>query len=352
MYWVLFRKMSSDDETQNLQLPCSSDDNVRLNMTWDNSPNATHVSNVVPSPPVGPYTFSQDVAATGEPEKPADISVQPKFQSHPPMIQMVAEALKAKEDKHGTSVAAIKFYIRRKYPAVDMKRLRYLLKQALAKGISDGMLVRPRNSTVTGARGRFKLVSKNKTKVTQTKKSTAAVKPRKKKAARTSEARKVSSEPSTKRKVPASKKKVPTEASTKRKAPATKKTVPTEASTKRKVPASKKKVPTEALPMRKAPATKKKVPVEASTKRKIPATKKTVPTEASTKRKVPSEASTKRKAPATVKKVPVKASTKKKPPEEAKKVTKVGMSKEVSKPKGARDKKDEYKLHECRKHLS
>ncbi|XP_068940603.1 histone H1.8 [Petaurus breviceps papuanus] len=343
--------MSSEDETQDLHLPCSSDNNVRLNQTYV-YPNSPPLSNVAPSSSADLAASAQVMDATSDPEGP-DTSVQPELQSRPPTLQMVAEALKAKGDKHGTSVAAIKFYIHQMYPAVNTKRLRYLLKQALAKGVSDGVLVRPRNSTVTGARGRFKLVSKYKTRVTQTKSSTAAVKPRKKKTVRTSEAGKVSSESLTKGKIPAAKKKVPTEALTKGKIPATKKKVSTEASTKRKVPETKKKVPTEASTKkkvlseastkRKIPASKKKLSSEASTKRNVPATEKKVPTKTSTKREIPETKkvpSTKGKVPATVEKVPMKVSTKKKPPEEAKKATKGGIPKEDSKPKGARTTKD------------
>ncbi|XP_004368730.1 histone H1oo [Trichechus manatus latirostris] len=91
---------------------------------------------------------------------------------NPTVLRMVLEALQAGEQRQGTSVVAIKQYILQKYPTVSVTRLKYLLKQALAKGISRGLLIRPLNSKARGATGSFKLVSKKKRIIQPRKKST------------------------------------------------------------------------------------------------------------------------------------------------------------------------------------
>uniref|UniRef100_A0ACB8F1W5 Uncharacterized protein n=1 Tax=Sphaerodactylus townsendi TaxID=933632 RepID=A0ACB8F1W5_9SAUR len=76
---------------------------------------------------------------------------------HPPTLTMVLEAVQALEKPKGVSAFAIKRYILHQYPGVDPVRLKYYLKQALVKGISQGYLVRPFKSSAQGASGSFKL---------------------------------------------------------------------------------------------------------------------------------------------------------------------------------------------------
>lgn len=84
-------------------------------------------------------------------------TVQSYRAQHPPTLHMVKEALRAHDEKKGASVVAIKRFILAKYPTVDPIRLKYLLKQALIKGLSCGELVRPHNSSAVGATGTFKV---------------------------------------------------------------------------------------------------------------------------------------------------------------------------------------------------
>uniref|UniRef100_A0A8D0DMI1 H15 domain-containing protein n=1 Tax=Salvator merianae TaxID=96440 RepID=A0A8D0DMI1_SALMN len=75
----------------------------------------------------------------------------------PPTLTMVVEAVKALNERKGSSAAALKHYILNRYPGVDPIRLKYTLKKALAKGLEEGYLARPQNSTAHGATGRFKV---------------------------------------------------------------------------------------------------------------------------------------------------------------------------------------------------
>ncbi|NXG71723.1 B4 protein, partial [Baryphthengus martii] len=94
--------------------------------------------------------------AAGTAQLPSLLSRGRRFR-HPPTLYMVIEALRAQDQRKGVSVIAIKRFILAKYPSVDPIRLKYLLKQALSKGLSRGDLVRPPNSSAMGATGRFKV---------------------------------------------------------------------------------------------------------------------------------------------------------------------------------------------------
>ncbi|XP_007954946.1 histone H1.8 [Orycteropus afer afer] len=97
---------------------------------------------------------------------------------NPTVLRMVLEALQAGEQRQGTSVVAIKQYILQKYPTVSIIRFKYLLKQALAKGLNRGLLIRPLNSKAKGATGSFKLVAKKK-RVNQPRKMSTSMATRK-----------------------------------------------------------------------------------------------------------------------------------------------------------------------------
>ncbi|XP_065543354.1 histone H1.8 isoform X2 [Lathamus discolor] len=85
----------------------------------------------------------QPAEAAGTAQLPR-LPAQHRSAPHPSTMQMVIEALRAKDSKKGASAAAIKKFILAKYPTVEPTRLKYWLKLALSKGLSRGDLLAPK----------------------------------------------------------------------------------------------------------------------------------------------------------------------------------------------------------------
>lgn len=78
--------------------------------------------------------------------------------SHPPIFEMIKDAIASSKDRKGTSLAVIKKYVASHYK-VDIKRIAPHLRRAIVHGIDNGVLVRVANKG-TGASGSFKLANK------------------------------------------------------------------------------------------------------------------------------------------------------------------------------------------------
>nr|XP_002738107.1 PREDICTED: protein B4-like [Saccoglossus kowalevskii] len=88
----------------------------------------------------------------------ADVKAKRPLPTHPKTLDMVIEAVQELNSRNGASVQGIKRWILSTYPTVDPIRIKPLLKQALAKGLESGLLIRPKNSMgLVGATGRFKI---------------------------------------------------------------------------------------------------------------------------------------------------------------------------------------------------
>ncbi|KAJ8258880.1 hypothetical protein COCON_G00178920 [Conger conger] len=112
-----------------------------------------------PSRKGGKHSENDSVA-----DEPTEEAVTRKPSAHPSTMEMVKEAVKALDTRKGSSAQAIRRYILEHYPSMDQIRLKYMLRRALAKGLENGVLVRPLNSTANGAQGRFRLAPRGKAK--------------------------------------------------------------------------------------------------------------------------------------------------------------------------------------------
>ncbi|ESO93384.1 hypothetical protein LOTGIDRAFT_79703, partial [Lottia gigantea] len=65
----------------------------------------------------------------------------------PTFYLMVIDALKTLDNKTGVSVIAIRSFILDKYPTVDPNNTKNRLKKALAKGLENGTIMRPKKSS-------------------------------------------------------------------------------------------------------------------------------------------------------------------------------------------------------------
>ncbi|GAA6215878.1 protein B4-like [Lates japonicus] len=110
-----------------------------------------------------PAPSANDAPVEEKAESKSDAAALRKLAAHPSTAIMVKEALKELDSRKGVSSQAIQNYIKQKYPSVDLVRLKHLVRRALKKGLENGTLVRPANSTVTtGAMGKFRLAPKVK----------------------------------------------------------------------------------------------------------------------------------------------------------------------------------------------
>uniref|UniRef100_A0A803J6M7 H1.8 linker histone n=1 Tax=Xenopus tropicalis TaxID=8364 RepID=A0A803J6M7_XENTR len=196
-----------------------------------------------------------------------------KTQSHPPTLAMVVEALKKNTERKGTSVQAIRSRILVAHPTVDPLRLKFLLRTALNKGLEKGILIRPLNSSATGATGRFKLAKpvkapkagKEENAASENVDPNAEVKPQKK-APKKEKKAKTDKEPKGE-KPKAGAKKAKEESDEKPKAAKSKKDTEAKEGEKAKAPAKKPKAKTEAAKAQKDSA-EEGAPVKAGKKGK------------------------------------------------------------------------------------
>ncbi|XP_057639834.1 heterochromatin protein 1-binding protein 3 isoform X2 [Chionomys nivalis] len=98
-------------------------------------------------------TLSASQLARAQKQTPMASSPRPK------MDAILTEAIKACFQKSGASVVAIRKYIIHKYPSLDLERRGYLLKQALKRELSRGVIKQVKGK---GASGSFVVVQKSR----------------------------------------------------------------------------------------------------------------------------------------------------------------------------------------------
>lgn len=98
-----------------------------------------------------------------------------KSASHPPVYKMVITAIRTLDERHGSSLRAIRKYIATNY-LCDVDKLSRFIKQALKKGVENETLVQVKG---IGANGSFKL-KKSVSKTPTDRKLKVEKKPRKK----------------------------------------------------------------------------------------------------------------------------------------------------------------------------
>ncbi|CAI5687765.1 unnamed protein product [Oreochromis niloticus] len=117
-------------------------------------------------PPKRPPAHSTDPSESSTSEASVDEKPGKKSDAapHPSTAIMVKEALQALDSRKGVSSQAILKYITEKYPSVDLARLKTLVRKNLKKGVENGTLVKPGNSSANTATRRFRLAPKTKPK--------------------------------------------------------------------------------------------------------------------------------------------------------------------------------------------
>ncbi|OXU32054.1 hypothetical protein TSAR_002859 [Trichomalopsis sarcophagae] len=89
--------------------------------------------------------------------------------SHPPIAEMVNEAISSLDERKGSSLKAIKKYIGSVFVAADVKKIAVYIKKYLKTAVNNNVIVQTKG---TGASGSFKLAKVQAEKQQQRKAST------------------------------------------------------------------------------------------------------------------------------------------------------------------------------------